>query len=151
MDTTKAQQIALEDTLVAPVNHALKLTPFYKEFEITDNVLEIYMQEFWATVSIHHKSLRFKINNKSHILNLENFVYMLQICPRLPGQKFIYPPLEEEILSFIRDLSHTGEIKVLTDVNVNHMHQPWRSFAAIINRCLSGKTTSLDSLCLSHA
>ncbi|GKA57985.1 hypothetical protein Tco_0757173 [Tanacetum coccineum] len=59
---------------------------------------------------------------------------MLQICPRLPGQKFIYPPLEEEILSFIRDLSHTGEIKVLTDVNVNHMHQPWRSFAAIINR-----------------
>nr|GEW30944.1 hypothetical protein [Tanacetum cinerariifolium] len=31
------------------------------------------------------------------------------------------------------------------------MHQPWRSFAAIINRCLSGKTTGLDSLCLSRA
>ncbi|GJX61344.1 hypothetical protein Tco_0294244 [Tanacetum coccineum] len=160
MDTTKAQQIALDDTLVAPVNRlkigkcnqrlsstlksneptlqvvldALKLTPFYKAFEITANVPEIYMQEFWATVSIHHKSLRFKMNNKSHILNLENFIDMLQICPRLPGQKFIYPPLEEEILSFIRDLSHTREIKVLTDVNVNHMHQPWRSFAAIINR-----------------
>ncbi|GJV33593.1 hypothetical protein Tco_1393993 [Tanacetum coccineum] len=137
MDTTKAWQIALDDTLVAPVNYlkigkcnqrlsstlksneptlqvvldALKLTPFYKAFEITANVPEIYIQEFWATVSIHHKSLRFKINNKSHILNLENFRDMLQICPRLPGQKFIYPPLEEEILSFIRDLSHTGEIK----------------------------------------
>ncbi|GJX94720.1 hypothetical protein Tco_0349306 [Tanacetum coccineum] len=71
---------------------------------------------------------------------------MLQIFPRLPGKKFKDPPLEEEILSFIRDLGHTGEIKVLTDVNVNHKHQPWRSFAAIINRCLSGKNTGLDSL-----
>nr|GEU52112.1 hypothetical protein [Tanacetum cinerariifolium] len=31
------------------------------------------------------------------------------------------------------------------------MHQPWRSFEAIINRCLSGKTTGLDSLHLSHS
>ncbi|GJS68485.1 hypothetical protein Tco_0683050 [Tanacetum coccineum] len=177
MDTIKAQQIALDDALVAPANRlkigkcnqrlsstlksneptlqvvldALKLTPFYKAFEITANVPEIYMQEFWATVSIHHKSLHFKMNNKSHTLNLENFKDMLQICPRLPGQKFEDPPLEEEILSFIRDLGHTGEIKVLTDVNVNHMHQPWRSFAAIINRCLSRKTTGLDSLHLSRA
>ncbi|GJS18532.1 retrovirus-related pol polyprotein from transposon TNT 1-94 [Tanacetum coccineum] len=95
MDTTKAQQIALDDALVAPANHALKLTPFYKAFQITANVPEIYMQEFWAT-----------------------------ICPRLPSQKFEDALLEEEILSFIRDLGHTGEIKVLTDVNVNHMHQP---------------------------
>ncbi|GJR96037.1 retrovirus-related pol polyprotein from transposon TNT 1-94 [Tanacetum coccineum] len=49
------------------------------------------------------------------------------------------------------ELGHTGEIKVLSDVNVNHMHQPWRSFAAIINKCLSGKTTALESLCLSRA
>nr|GEV51799.1 hypothetical protein [Tanacetum cinerariifolium] len=76
---------------------------------------------------------------------------MLHICPRLPGQRFKDPPLEEEILSFNRDLGHTREIKVLIDVNVNYMHQPWRSIAAIINKCLSGKTTSLDSLCLSRA
>ncbi|GJU83613.1 hypothetical protein Tco_1285978 [Tanacetum coccineum] len=31
------------------------------------------------------------------------------------------------------------------------MHQPWRSFAAIINKCLSGKTTALESLRLSRA
>nr|GEZ28616.1 hypothetical protein [Tanacetum cinerariifolium] len=31
------------------------------------------------------------------------------------------------------------------------MHQPWRSFSAIINKCLSGKTTALESLCLSRA
>ncbi|GKE42657.1 hypothetical protein Tco_1469941, partial [Tanacetum coccineum] len=145
IETTKAQQIALDDALVAPANRlkigkcnhrlsstlksneptiqvvldTLKLTPFYKAFEIITNVPEIYMQEFRATVSIHHKSLRFKMNNKSHTLNLENFRHMLQICPRLPGQKFEDPLLEEEILSFIRVLGHTREIRVLTDVNVN--------------------------------
>nr|GEW64277.1 retrovirus-related Pol polyprotein from transposon TNT 1-94 [Tanacetum cinerariifolium] len=58
----------------------------------------------------------------SHTLDVENFRDMLQICPRLPGQRFEDPPFEEEILSFIRDLGHTEEIKVLTDINVNYMH-----------------------------
>ncbi|GKF31429.1 hypothetical protein Tco_0101227, partial [Tanacetum coccineum] len=76
---------------------------------------------------------------------------MLKICPKLPGQKFEEPQLEEDIQSFIRDLRHTGEIKFLSDVNVNHMHQPWRSFTAIINKCLNGKTTALEILRLSRA
>ncbi|GKB73383.1 hypothetical protein Tco_0934795 [Tanacetum coccineum] len=80
------------------VYDVLKLTPFYKAFQITADALEIYMQEFGPT-----------------------------------------------------DLRHTGEIKVLSDVNVNHMHQPWRSFATIINKCLSGKTTALESLRLYRA
>ncbi|GJT68061.1 hypothetical protein Tco_1019541 [Tanacetum coccineum] len=102
------------------------------------------MQELWVTVTRHHSSLRFKLNGKSHTINVDTFRDMLKICPKLPDQKFEEPPLEEDILSFIRDLGHTGEIKYLSDVNVNHMHQPWRSFAAIINKCLSGKTTALE-------
>ncbi|GJV46393.1 hypothetical protein Tco_1430929 [Tanacetum coccineum] len=123
---------------------ALKLTPFYNAFEISADVPEIYMQEFWVTVTRHHSSLRFKLNRKSHTLNVDTFRDMLKIYPKLSGLKFEEPPLEEDILSFIRDLGHTGEIKFLSDVNVNHMHQPWRSFAAIINKCLSGKNTALE-------
>ncbi|GJV10551.1 hypothetical protein Tco_1352092 [Tanacetum coccineum] len=37
---------------------------------------------------------------------------MLKICPKLPGQMFEEPPLEEEILSFIRDLGHTDYFMV---------------------------------------
>ncbi|GJZ53561.1 hypothetical protein Tco_0608446 [Tanacetum coccineum] len=130
---------------------ALKLTPFYNAFEVSADVPEIYMQEFWATVTKHHFSLRFKMNSKIHTVNVDNFIDMLKICPKLPSQKFKDPPFEDEILSFIRDLRHTGEIKVLSNINVNHLHQPWRSFAAIINKCLSGKTTALESLRLSRA
>ncbi|GJW51435.1 hypothetical protein Tco_0092786 [Tanacetum coccineum] len=177
MDTTKSLQKALYDALVAPKNRlktrkcnqrlsptlksneptiqvaldALKLTPFYNAFVVSADVSEIYMQEFWAIVKIHHFSLCFKMNGKIHTANVDNFRDMLKIFPKLPSQKFEDPPFEEEILPFIRDLGHTGEIKVLSDVNVNHLHQPWRSFASIINKCLSGKTTTLESLRFSRA
>ncbi|GKA94404.1 hypothetical protein Tco_0816442 [Tanacetum coccineum] len=61
--------------------------------------------------------------------------------------------LKRKFLHFLRDSSwsHSGEIKMITDVNVNKLHQPWRSFAAVINKCLSGKSTGYDSLRLSQA
>nr|GEY36920.1 uncharacterized mitochondrial protein AtMg00810-like [Tanacetum cinerariifolium] len=166
MDTSQAQQKALDDALVAPVNHlkigkcnlrlistlkskeptlqvvldALKLTPFYKAFEITADVPKIYMQEFWvtnsihhtslrsrymATATVHHHSIRFKMDNKKHIVNLESFREMLHICPRLLGQSFVEPPFEEEILAFLWFFRHSGAIMRLTDVNINKLHQPW--------------------------
>ncbi|GJZ19052.1 hypothetical protein Tco_0555642, partial [Tanacetum coccineum] len=70
----------------------LKLAPFYKAFLITADVPEIYMQELWATTSVHNRSIHFKINNKKHIVNLEYFREMLQICPKLPNQTFKEPP-----------------------------------------------------------
>nr|GEU37401.1 hypothetical protein [Tanacetum cinerariifolium] len=76
---------------------------------------------------------------------------MLHIYPRLPGQSLVEPPFEKEILAFLRSLGHSGEIRRLTDVNINKLHQPWRSFAAIINKCLSEKSSGYDSLRLSQA
>nr|GEW26737.1 hypothetical protein [Tanacetum cinerariifolium] len=82
------------------------------------------------------------MDNNKHIVNLESFREMLHICPRLPHQPFVEPPFEEDILAFLRFLRHSAMIRKLTDVNINKLHQPWRSFAAIINKCLTGK--SLD-------
>ncbi|GKA98603.1 hypothetical protein Tco_0826540 [Tanacetum coccineum] len=65
---------------------------------------------------------------------------MLQICPKLPDQQFEELLFGEEILTFLRDIGHSGEIKVINDVNVNKLHQPWRSFAVVIKKCLSGKS-----------
>nr|GFB03301.1 hypothetical protein [Tanacetum cinerariifolium] len=39
----------------------------------------------------------------------------------------------------------------LIDVNINKLYQRWRSFAAIINKCLTGKSSGYDSLRLSQA
>nr|GEZ48693.1 retrovirus-related Pol polyprotein from transposon TNT 1-94 [Tanacetum cinerariifolium] len=67
----------------------------------TSDLPVIYMQEFWATTTVYHHSIRFKMDNKKHIINLESFREMLHICPRLPHQPFVEPPFEEEIMDFL--------------------------------------------------
>nr|GEX04443.1 hypothetical protein [Tanacetum cinerariifolium] len=69
----------------------------------------------------------------------------------IPNQQFNKLHFEEEILAFLRELGHSGEIKMITDVNINKLYQPWRSFAAVTNKCLGGKSTGYDSLLLSQA
>ncbi|GKE24415.1 hypothetical protein Tco_1435927, partial [Tanacetum coccineum] len=132
MDTTQAQQKALDDALVAPDNRL--------------NIRNCNLR-LSSTLKSKEPTLQVVLDALKLTLVFKAFEITADICPKLLGQKFEDPPFEEEILSFIRDLGHTGEIKVLTDVNVNHMHQPWISFAAIINKCLNGKTTALESLC----
>nr|GFC21946.1 hypothetical protein [Tanacetum cinerariifolium] len=104
-----------------------------------------------ATATVHHHSICFKMNNKKCIVNLEYFREMLQICPRIPNQPFDELPFEEEILAFLKELGHSGEIKMITNFNNNKLHQPWRSFAAVTNKCLSGKSTCYNSLRLAQA
>nr|GFA06808.1 hypothetical protein [Tanacetum cinerariifolium] len=59
------------------------------------------MQEFWAIAYVHQHSIRFKLDNKKYIVNLETFRDMLHICPRIPGQSFDELPFEKEILEFL--------------------------------------------------
>nr|GEU81620.1 hypothetical protein [Tanacetum cinerariifolium]GEU81913.1 hypothetical protein [Tanacetum cinerariifolium] len=76
---------------------------------------------------------------------------ILQICPKILGQEFEDLPLEHDILSFIRDLGHSRDFIYITDVGVDYLHQPWRAFSTIINKCLSGKETRMDKIRLSRA
>nr|GEZ06328.1 hypothetical protein [Tanacetum cinerariifolium] len=127
------------------------LTPFYPAFLITTSIPFVYMQEFWATVTYQKHLIRFKMNKKSYSFDLHTFRNMLQMCPKLPGQKFVDPPFEEDILTFMRELGYPGNIKFLSDVKVDTLPQPWRTFRTIINKCLSGKVTRIDTLCLFRA
>nr|GEV73802.1 reverse transcriptase domain-containing protein [Tanacetum cinerariifolium] len=154
MDMTIDQQVVLDEAIV-PHESRLRIrkSNFRLKSDISskESTLQLAYDEFWATAMVHHHSIRFKMDNKKHIVILEYFREMLHICLRLPGQTFDELPFEEEILAFFRFLGHIGEIRKLIDVNINKLHQPWRSFAAIINKCLSGKSTGYDSLRLSQA
>ncbi|GJU79078.1 hypothetical protein Tco_1276148 [Tanacetum coccineum] len=129
----------------------LSLTPFYQAFLVSANVPAIYMHEFWATVSFHKPCIKFKLNTKKYSFDLETFIDMLHICPNLLVQKLVDPPFKEEILAFIRKLVYSRDIKSLSDVKVDTLHQPWRTFGTIVNKCLSGKVSRLDQLRLSRA
>ncbi|GJV87588.1 hypothetical protein Tco_1531526 [Tanacetum coccineum] len=131
---------------------ALALTPCYPAFLITADAPEVYMHQFWNCIYKHDDFYRFKIDKKKRFkLTLEVFKDIFQICPRIPSRDFDALPSKEDTLSFLRDLGHNRVINSLNDVVVDQMHQPWRTFAAIINRSLSGKTSGLDKLRLSRA
>nr|GFB23353.1 hypothetical protein [Tanacetum cinerariifolium] len=122
--------IKSKESTLQPVYDVMRLSPFFKAFLVLADVLEIYMQEFWATATMHHHSIRFKMDNKKHIVNLESFREMLHIFPRLPHQPFVEPPFKEEILAFLRFLRHSAVIRKLTDVEhkdtkkSNEMYHP---------------------------
>ncbi|GJZ25046.1 retrovirus-related pol polyprotein from transposon TNT 1-94 [Tanacetum coccineum] len=49
------------------------------------------------------------------------------------------------------ELGYSGKCDMLSAIHTDQMHQPWRTFSAIINRCIFGKTTGLDRLRESRA
>ncbi|GJY19079.1 hypothetical protein Tco_0390570 [Tanacetum coccineum] len=132
---------------------ALKLSPCYPAFLITAEVPKVYMHQFWNTI---HKikdtdAYRFKLDKKKFRVDTEVFREILRICPRLHNQEFVKPPSEEELVTFIQELGYYGKCDMLSAIHTDQMHQPWRTFAAIINRCIFGKTTRLDRLRESRA
>nr|GEU51890.1 uncharacterized mitochondrial protein AtMg00810-like [Tanacetum cinerariifolium] len=150
IDITIDQQVALDKALVP---HASRLKIGKSNFRLRSDIKskESTLQVVYDVLKLIPFYKAFLMKNKKRIVNLEYFREMLQICPRIPNQQFNELPFEEEILAFLRELSHSGEIKMITDVNINKLYQPWRSFATIINKCLSGKSTSYDSLRLCQA
>nr|GEU37461.1 hypothetical protein [Tanacetum cinerariifolium] len=72
-------------------------------------------------------------------------------CSTSGSVQFLGERLIKEILTFIRFLRHSAVIRTLTDVNINKLYQPWRSFAVIINKCLPEKSSGYDSLRLFQA
>nr|GEV88797.1 hypothetical protein [Tanacetum cinerariifolium] len=143
--------IQSKEATLQVVYDVLRNSPLFRAFQVTADVPEIYTQEFWATAKLHHNSIRFKIDTRKIVLDLEAFREMLHISPRIPNQPFADLPIEEEILEFLRFLGYSHDIRYLTDVNVNKLYQPWRSFSSVINKCLTGKSSGVDSFRLSQA
>nr|GEV72509.1 hypothetical protein [Tanacetum cinerariifolium] len=81
-----------------------------RAFLVMADVPEIYMQEFWAMAKLHYNSIRFKMDTKKSVLDLEEFREMLHISPRIPSQSFAELPSEKEILEFLMYLGHSHEI-----------------------------------------
>ncbi|GJS95499.1 hypothetical protein Tco_0802467 [Tanacetum coccineum] len=151
MTITKEQQQALDDALV-PQEQRLQIGSCNYRLSTTFKPKEPTFQVALDTSASYHKhSIRFKLNTKRYCFDLDTFRNMLHIYPKLPRQQFVDPLFEEEILTFMRKLGYPGNIKLLSDVKVDILPQPWRTFGTIINKCLSGKVTGIDSLRLSRA
>nr|GFB15381.1 hypothetical protein [Tanacetum cinerariifolium] len=150
MATTIDQNVALDEALF-PSTQRLRIGR--SNFRLPSDI-----QSKESTLQVVYDVLRnspffraFQMDTKKSVLDLEAFREMLHISPRIPSQSFAELPSEEEILEFLRYLGHSHEIRHLMDVNVNKLYQPWRSFASVINKCLTSKSSGIDSFRLSQA
>ncbi|GKD15209.1 retrovirus-related pol polyprotein from transposon TNT 1-94 [Tanacetum coccineum] len=113
----------------------------YKDIKRTHDLSSVL-----DALALLHATLHFSsIQMKRFKITLEIFKDIFKICPKVQGQDFDALPTDDEIVSFLRDLGHTGEIHSLNDVVVDQMHQPWRTFDALINRSLSRKTLTCQA------
>ncbi|GJS69848.1 retrovirus-related pol polyprotein from transposon TNT 1-94 [Tanacetum coccineum] len=94
----------------------IKNSTCFKAFTISADIPEIFMQQFWYTIK---KSGRCRLHD---VLD------------------------DDTALTFLIDIGYKGPLNRHTNMFVDHMHQPWRTLAAIINKYLSGKTASNDKL-----
>nr|GFB95532.1 hypothetical protein [Tanacetum cinerariifolium] len=56
--------IQRKEATLQVVYDVLRNSPLFRAFQVTADVPEIYMQEFWATAKLHHNSIRFKIDTR---------------------------------------------------------------------------------------
>nr|GFA13318.1 hypothetical protein [Tanacetum cinerariifolium] len=123
MATTIEQQVALDEALVPSAQRS----PFFKAFLVTADVPEIYMLEFWATAKVHQHSIRFKMDTRKHIVDLEAFREMLHIT----------------------DLSKMEQKKILIDKmegnkSIQRSDEQWNLYKALVEAYDADKTI-LDS------
>ncbi|GKE17686.1 hypothetical protein Tco_1425263 [Tanacetum coccineum] len=156
MTTTNVQQVALDNELVPLENRVeigkcnLRINPAKTQKEPT---YQVVLDALALTTCYHAFLITADVQDckKRFTLNMEVFREIFQIYPKLPNQEFDALPSDEEIVSFNKELGHKGDVKSISDMVVDHMHQPWRTFATNINKCLSGKITGLEKMRLSRA
>ncbi|GJU79747.1 retrovirus-related pol polyprotein from transposon TNT 1-94 [Tanacetum coccineum] len=129
-----AQQAVLDNALVAPEKR-LKIEKCNARIEFSKPQRE-------KTCQVTLDALKLSTCYPAFLITVE----VPEICPRILNQDFVEPPSEEELVSFIQELGNSGKCDMLSAIHKDQMHQPWRTFDAIINRCISGKTTRLDRL-----
>nr|GEV85704.1 reverse transcriptase domain-containing protein [Tanacetum cinerariifolium] len=120
MTTTAAQQDALDNALV-PLEKQVKIGKCNMRIIPAKTQKEPMYQvvlDFWFTIDKKDSTAyQFKIDKKRYIIDMEVFREIFQICPKLPNQEFDEFPSDEEILSFIKELGHKGDIKSITKVD----------------------------------
>ncbi|GKA55252.1 retrovirus-related pol polyprotein from transposon TNT 1-94 [Tanacetum coccineum] len=120
-----------------------------KDYKIEFNKIPLYYDNKSAIAlcynNVQHSRSKPPANKKC-VIDAEVFRKILDICPRKEGKDYTEVQNDEDTLTFLIDLGYSGPLHKYTNMFVDHMHQPWRTLTACINKCLSGKKASNDKL-----
>ncbi|GJS43445.1 hypothetical protein Tco_0568488 [Tanacetum coccineum] len=146
MNPQETQQVAARDEKWVPFTKRVKISSTNIRLETTVPQKE---ETFQVVIDLIKNSKCFKaftIYVDKCVVNADVFRTILDIFPRVEGVDFTDVPDDDATLDFLIKLGYKGPLYKHTNMFMDHMHQPWRTLATIINKCLSGKTSSNDKL-----
>ncbi|GJV42024.1 hypothetical protein Tco_1420464 [Tanacetum coccineum] len=113
-----------------------KWVPSTKRVKISPTNVRLETIQFWYTIKKvkDSESYEFILANKKYVVDAEVFRKILNICPRVKGEEFTEVQDDDDTLTFLIDLGYKGPLHKHTNMFVDHMHQPWRTLAAIISK-----------------
>ncbi|GJS07647.1 hypothetical protein Tco_0364443 [Tanacetum coccineum] len=123
MEISIADHIALDDALVAPADRLKigKCNLRLARMSHQGSRATLHVVYDVLTLNSLSQGIPNQTINKKHILGLDQFRDILQICPKIGNKKFEEPPFEKEILAFLASLGHSKEIRKITDVNLKSL------------------------------
>ncbi|GJS18677.1 hypothetical protein Tco_0413149 [Tanacetum coccineum] len=122
MNPVSAKKVALDNSLVPPEKR-LKIKKCNARIEFSKPQRE-------ETYQVTLDALKLSPCYPAFLITAE----VPEICPRILNQDFVEPTSEDELVPFIQELGYSGKCDMLSAIYIDQMHQPWRTFAAIINR-----------------
>ncbi|GKB63703.1 hypothetical protein Tco_0919889 [Tanacetum coccineum] len=104
------------------------------------------MQQSWHTMYKDERNNKyyFVLDYQRFEIGAELLLHALKTSPRLPDQPFVETPSQDELLIFIKKLRYADTLTTMSQVVINKLLQPWRTFLSILNKCLTGKSSRID-------
>ncbi|GKA67236.1 hypothetical protein Tco_0767044 [Tanacetum coccineum] len=145
MNPQETQQVVARDEKWVPSADIVKISSTNLRLETTVPQKE---ETFQVMIDVIKNSTCFKAFTISVDCRVDAEVFreILDICPIVKGEEFTKLQNDDDTLTFLLDLGYKGPLHKYTNMYVDHMSQPWRTLATIINKSLSGKTVSNDRL-----
>nr|GEV65538.1 integrase, catalytic region, zinc finger, CCHC-type, peptidase aspartic, catalytic [Tanacetum cinerariifolium] len=106
----------------------------------------IYKIAFWDTVRYDKTAGCYKcqLDEQWFDLTKDTLRDALQITPINNNKAFSSHPSSDALINFVNELSYPKLVRNLSNVVTNDMFQPWITLTAIINMCLTGKTSGFE-------
>ncbi|GJY57660.1 hypothetical protein Tco_0457552 [Tanacetum coccineum] len=146
MNQQEIQQVVARDEKQVPSADRVKISSTNLRLETTVPHKE---ETFQVIIDVIKNSMCFKaftISAEKCRVDAEVFRKILNMCPRVEGEEFTAIQNHNDNLTFLINLGYKGPLHKYINMYVEHMSQPWRTLAAIINKGFSRKTASNDRL-----
>ncbi|GKE12300.1 hypothetical protein Tco_1415851, partial [Tanacetum coccineum] len=122
----------------------LSNTNFFRAFTASASVPAIYLQQFWNTMKYDEKTevYRCQIDEQWFDLNADLLIKALAITPVIPAQPFELPPSGNTVIDFVNELGYPEPVKIVSNIRVNYVYQPWRAILTLINQAVMRRVYS---------